>query len=281
MTEKNVALVEEGVKQKSEIKVKTLDDLLASNVKYKDLDIRKGISFPKRSKKYKFIPSARLAISGDEKEIVKIFKDAYLEKYPFKEFEDESEILKMIEDPRFYWVVFRNGNGSIIWCIGLEIQLGDKRGILHGLAFKRHYQGITDLYKLFIASMCSVLRIEKEMLSISCEVRSAHSKSQYMGKMLDFLPVAFLPNNDIFYDQEESEIIVIVYRKEALEKYRSSKTVRLPFQALKSYYYASHKMEIGSFKVKNYPRLVYRGKKIVKIQDSFVNRVEEDKLGNE
>jgi len=281
MTEKNVALVEEGVVQERKIVATTIDDLLASNVKYKDLDVRKGISFPKGSKKFKFIPSSRLAVPGDEKKIVQIFKDVYLGKYPYREFEDESEILKMIEDPSFYWVVFKNGNGSIIGCIGLELDLENKRGILHGLCFKRQYQGITDLYKLFTASFCWVLRIEKEMLSVSCEVRSAHSKSQYLGKMVGFLPVAFLPNKDIFFDKEESEIVVIVYRKKALQEYRSRKTVKLPFQALKSYYYASHKLSIESFKVKNYPNLVYRAKKIAKCKELLTKRVEEDKFGNE
>jgi len=282
MTEKNVTLVEKGIEQEIKYEVKTLNDLLASNAKYKSLDIRKGISFPKRSGKHKYLPSSQLAKPGDEKEIAQIFKEIYNEAYPFREFEDESEILKMIEDPFFYWVVFRNGSGSIIGCIGLEIDLDNKKGILHGLVFKRQYQGLTDLYKLFTVSFCSVLRIfEKEILSVSCEVRSAHSKSQYMGKLLGFLPVAFLPNKDIFYDKEESEIIVIAYREEVLKKYRSQKTVKIPFQVLKSYYYASHKLGIGSFKVKNFPNLVYKEKKVIKYRDMFMRRIEEDKFGNE
>lgn len=280
MTEKNVAVVEEGVKREIKVGVRTLDDLLALNAKYKDLDIREGISFPKQSKKFKFIPSSRVAILGDEREIVNIFKEVYLGKYPYREFEDESEILKMIEDPNFYWIVFKNGNGSIIGCIGLEVERENNRGILHGLAFKKEYQGITDLYKLFTASLCSVLNIEKDMLSVSCEVRSAHSKTQYLGKVLGFLPVAFLPNKDIFFDRQESEIIVIIYREKALKELRSPKTVKLPFQALRSYYYASNKLDIGSFKVKNYPNIVYREKKIAKNRELFIKRAEADKFGN-
>ena len=282
MIEKNVTLIGKGVDQETEIKILTFSDLLASNVKYKDLDIREGISFPKRSGKHKYIPSSRLARPGDEKEIVQIFKEIYLGKYPFREFEDESEVLKMIEDPNFLWVVFRNGSGAIIGCIALELDLDNKRGILHGLVFRRQYQGLTDLYKLFTASFCSALRIyKKDILSVSCEVRSAHTTSQYMGKLLGFLPVAFLPNKDIFFNKEESEIIVIVYSEEALSKYRCTKTVKVPYQVLKSYYYASHKLGIGFFKVRNDPNLVFKDKKIAKIRSLFVKRVEEDKFGNE
>jgi len=282
MTQKNVTLVGKDVDQEIEVKVITFNDLLASNAKYKDLDIRKGISFPKKSGKHKYIPFSKLAQPGDEKEIVEIFKEIYLGEYPFREFEDESEVLKMIEDPYFLWVVFRNGSGAIIGCIALEIELESKRGILHGLVFKRQYQGLTDLYKLFTASFCSALRIyEKEILSVSCEVRSAHTTSQYMGKLLGFLPIAFLPNKDIFFKKEESEIIVIAYNEEALNKYRSTKTVKVPFQVLKSYYYASHRLGIGSFKVRNDPNLTFKDKKIVKNRSLFVKRVEEDKFGNE
>jgi hypothetical protein len=283
MTEKNLSLLERKKAEKKKFKIKTLNDFLVSNKKYENLDVRKGISFPKRSKNEKIVPSAQLAIPGDEKGIVSVFKDVYLGAYPFREFEDESEILKMIEDPYFYWAVFRNNSNAIIGCIGLEIDLENKSGILHGLVFKRQFQGLTSLYKLFTASLCSVLRIIKnDILSVSCEVRSAHSITQHMGKILGFLPVAFLPNKDIFFEKEESEIIVIVYYEDALEKYRSLKTVKFPFQVLKSYNYAVQKLGIlGPFKVKNYLKLAYKEKKLNKCRKCFTTRVDKDKFDNE
>jgi hypothetical protein len=283
MTEKNLVLLEKEKVEKKKVKFRTLNDFLSSNKKYNDLDVRKGISFPKRSKNKKFIPSAKLAIPGDEKDIVSVFKDMYRGAYPFREFEEEKEVLKMIEDPYFYWAVFRNSSNAVIGCIGLEIDLENKSGVLHGLVFKRQYQGITSLYKLFTASFCSILRISKnDILSISCEVRSAHSKTQYMGKILGFLPVAFLPNKDIFFEKEESEIIVIVYYEDALEKYRSPKTAKFPFQVLKSYNYAVQKFGIlGAFKVKNYLSLEYKEKKVSKCRKYFTKRVDKDKFDNE
>ena len=259
--------MEKEIIQKQEVKRKTINGYLESNAKYKALDLREGISLLKKSKKHKIVPSSWIAKSGDEKEITQIFKEIYNEGYPFKEFESESEILKMIEDPSFHWLVFRNSFGSIMGCIGLEIDHDNKRGIFHGLVFKRMYQGFTDFTKLFTASFCSLARIfEKEILSFSCEVRSAHSKTQFMGKYLGLLPIAFLPNKDVFFDKEESEILIISYREEALIKYRSPKTVKIPWQVLKSYHFASDKLNIGSFKVKNYPNLVYKEKKSFKVQ---------------
>lgn len=279
MTEKNLSLLERKEVEKKKIKVRTLNDFLDSNKKYKNLDVRKGISFPKRSETEKIVPSAQLAIPGDEKGIVSVFKDVYLGAYPFKEFEDENEILKMIEDLQ----VFRNSSKAIIGCIGLEVDLENKSGILHGLVFKRQFQGITSLYKLFTASLCSVLRIIKnDILSVSCEVRSAHSKTQYMGKILGFLPIAFLPNKDIFFEKEESEIIVIVYYEDAMGRYRSPKTAKFPFQVLKSYNYAVQKLGIlGPFKVKNYLNLAYKEKKLSKCRNNFTTRVVKDKFDNE
>jgi hypothetical protein len=281
MTEKNLALLEKEKIEKRKFKIRTLNDFLSSNKKYNDLDIRKGISFPKRSKKEKIVPSAQLAIPGDEKDIVSVFKDVYRGVYPFREFEDESEVLKMIEDPYFYWAVFRNSSNAVIGCIGLEIDLENKSGILHGLVFKR--QGLTNLYKLFTASLCSALRIIKnDILSVSCEIRSAHSKSQYMSEIMGYLPVAFLPNKDIFFEKEESEIIIISYYEEALGKYRSPKTVKFPRQVLKSYNFAVQKLGIlGPFKVKNYPNLVYKEKKVSICRKYFTKRTEKDKFDNE
>jgi hypothetical protein len=283
MTEKNLALLGKEELKEKKVKVRTLDDFLSSNEKFKDLDIRKGISFPKRSKNEKIVPSAQLALPGDEKGIVSVFRDVYRGSYPFREFEEESEVLKMIEDPCFNWAVFRDGSNAIIGCIGLEVDLDNKSGILHGLVFKRKFQGITNLYKLLTASLCSVLRILKnDILSVSCELRSAHSKTQYISKIIGFLPIGFLPNKDIFFEKEESEIIVVVYYQDALEKYRSLKTAKFPFQVLKSYNYAVQKLGIlGPFKVKNYLKLGYKEKKLSKCRKNFTIRAVKDKFDNE
>jgi hypothetical protein len=50
MTEKNLVLLEKEKVEKKKVKFRTLNDFLSSNKKYNDLDVRKGISFPKRSK---------------------------------------------------------------------------------------------------------------------------------------------------------------------------------------------------------------------------------------
>jgi hypothetical protein len=90
-----------------------------------------------------------------------------------------------------------------------------------------------------------------------------------------------LPNKDIFYNKEESEIVVITYKEEALKTYRSTKTVKVPFQVLKSYSYSSRKLGIGTYKVRNDPNLVFESNEIAMKRNLFTLRIEEDKFGNE
>jgi hypothetical protein len=67
-----------------------------------------------------------------------------------------------------------------------------------------------------------------------------------------------------------------------LEKYRSPKTAKFPFQVLKSYNYAVQKLGIlGPFKVKNYLKLTYKEKKLSACRKRLTARVDKDKFDNE
>jgi len=271
-------------KEESKIKkpVNTIKTFLRTYEKYKDLDLQKGISFPKRVKNQKVIPSIQIATFEEAIEISQIFKDVYNNTYSYKELEDEKAIQDMIKDPNFYWIVFKINLNKIIGCIGFHIDLDNKIGTFHGLVFKQEYQGSTDLVELLIACLYSILNIyEKKILIWSCEIRSAHVKSQHSAKFLQLLPIAFLPNKDLFYNIEESEILYVLYDDDALKQYRSPKIPIIPHQVLNSYIYTVRKFNIGSPVVKNVPALEYNEKEINKYKNYLIEKIEKDKYGNE
>jgi len=266
----------------SEERITTINDYLKSHPEFKDLNLLKGISFPKSSKDQKIIPSIQLATLEDAKDISQIFKEVYLETYSYKELEDENEIHRMIIDPNFYWIVFKINSTMIIGCIGFQVDLDNKSGSFHGLVFKKKYQGLTGLVDLLIACLYSILKIyEKKVLVWSCEIRSAHTKSQYSARVLNLQPIAFLPNKDFFFNREESEILYVLYDEDVLTQYRSPEIPVIPHQVLNSYAYSLKKYHIGNPIIDNSSNLNFNKKEIDKIKKRFFSRAEKDKYGNE
>lgn len=266
----------------SEKKIATVNDYLKSYPEFKDLDLYKGISFPKGIKDQKFVPSIQLASMEDAEEISQIFKKVYLGTYSYKELEDEKEIQRMILDPNFYWIVFKLNSTKIIGCIGFHIDLENKSGTFHGLVFKKKYQGLTDLVDLLIACLYSILKIyEKKILVWSCEIRSAHTKSQYSAMFLNLQPIAFLPNKDLFYNREESEILYVLYDEDALDLYRSPEFPVIHHQILNSYAYSLKKFHIGNPIIDNSFDLIFDKQEINSLNERFISKTEKDRYGNE
>lgn len=260
--------------------VRTIEDFLYSFPKFRDLDLHKGISFHSKSGR-KIKPSIQLAKPSEAKEITQIFKEVYRGSYPYKELEDEIEVQKMIRDPDFHWIVFKINADEIIGCTAFHVDIENKSGTFHGFAIKRKNQGLTDLVKLSNACLYSILKLYKnKVLLWYCEVRSAHTKSQYMGRFLGLDPIAFLPNKDIFFNREESEFIYIMYDKEALQKYRSKETPKIPHQVLKCYHYAFKKYNLVIPIIKN-PELKLNESKVREIKNRLIKSVEKDRFGNE
>lgn len=266
----------------SEKKIATVNDYLKSYPEFKDLDLFKGISFQKGTKDQKTVPSIQLASTDDAKEISNIFKEVYLGTYSYKELEDEKEIQRMIGDPNFYWIVFKLNSIKIIGCIGFHVDLERKSGTFHGLVFKKEYQGLTDLVDLLIACLYSILKIyEKKILVWSCEIRSAHTKSQYSAMFLNLQPIAFLPNKDLFFNREESEILYVLYDEDALDLYRTPEFPVIHHQILNSYAYSLKKFHIGNPIIDNSFDLVFDEEEKRSFNKRFLSRFEKDKYGNE
>lgn len=281
VSKNNSILKEESSNEKQCIHIQ---DFLDKHKKYKNLDLDKGISILKKStsKNQKLKPSIQIAQPNEAKEISEIFKQTYNGTYPYKELESEIEIKKMIHDPNFYWLVFKVNCNSIVGCIGFDIDHNSKSAAFHGLAVKKEFQGLTDLFKLLLAGYYSILyKFEKKIMSWSCEIRSAHNKTQFLSIYIDLAPIAFFPNKDLFFNRSESEFLFIIYDNDALGKFRCKEKPKIIYPVLNCYAYTAKKFRIGLPQVSKYQKLNYNKSELEKIKSNLLKKVEKDKIGNE
>ena len=278
--ELDLSLFPEGSLERNFI---TIKDFLNLNNKYNHFNLDVGINFSdiRDHSSKKILPSIYLAVPEDADEIASLFKEVYKGTYSYKELEDPNEIRKIIKDPNFNWIVFKNEN-RIIGCIAFHIDRANKSGKVQGLVVKEDYRDLTNISKL-VKVCCYVIlkKYEHQIFYWSCEIRTAHTKVQYMARISGLLPVAFLPKKDLFFRKEEGEFIYIIYNDKALNSLRSRKQPEIIFPILQNYIYAFSKYHIGLPKLVPNDTMQYNKEKLKTLKNNLKRKVIKDKLGNE
>ena len=273
--------MEEEVKQRKPLI--TIQDFLRTNARFQHLNLKTGITFKKRSrsKAEKIIPIVQIAKPSDAQIISEIFRQVYRNTYPYKEMEDPQEIRKMIEDPDYTWMVFKKNKNEIIGCVALKFDASSKSMYLHGFAMKEEYQGMTSLPKLVVAGWTVALkRYEKKALIWYGEARSAHSKSQFLSDLLGLKPIAFFPKKDLFFNREESEILLILYDEALITQYRKNEKPKIIPRILKYYTYALMRYDLEFPEIVAHRNTKFDDEQITSIKRNLVYQEEIDNLGN-
>ncbi|NVM43656.1 MAG: hypothetical protein HWN79_01975 [Candidatus Lokiarchaeota archaeon] len=261
----------------------TIQDFLSKYAKYQNLSLEDGITFPKkpRSKEQKVTPTVQIAKPEEAQIISEIFKQVYQNTYPYKEMESPGEIQKMIEEPDYLWMLFKINGNEVIGCVALKFEASVKSMYLHGFAMKKEYQGTTSLPKLVMAGWTVALKkYEKKALIWFGEARSAHSKSQFLSDLLGLKPIAFFPKKDIFFNQEESELLLILYDEDLITKYRSKKTPKIIPRILKYYSYVLQRYQLGFPEVFDHVKLEFDDIRTKTIKQNLIYQEENDNMGN-
>ena len=129
----------------------TLEDILNSYPYLKEIDLENGYEFVNSMSKGKIIPSLKFATEEDAEEITQIFKEVYENTYPYKKMESVSEILNMIRDPNYYWIIFKIKPDIKVGCIGIHLDFERKIANLFGFAFRKRYRQNIDIGTACIA----------------------------------------------------------------------------------------------------------------------------------
>jgi len=262
----------------------TLEDILNSYPYLKEIDLENGYEFVNSMSKGKIIPSLKFATEEDAEEITQIFKEVYENTYPYKKMESASEILNMIRDPNYYWIIFKIKPDIKVGCIGIHLDFERKIANLFGFAFRKRYRQNIDIGTACIACIFApVYKFRDKILIWYGEARSSLSSAQYLFRLAGFLPAAFLPNKDIFYNHPESEFLVVIYDKNTLFNYRSSRKPELISQAIFCYFYAFQKYNLELPTIKNYENLESKlnNNEIAYKKTQLTRKIERDEFCNE
>jgi len=262
----------------------TIESLINSYPYYKEIDLVQGHEFTQPLGKAKVIPSIKFATEEDAEEITKVFKEAYDNSYPYKKLETVSEILSMIRDPNYYWILFKLKPNIIIGCIGAHLDFEQKKANLFGFAFRKEFQQKVDIGTASIACMVAPIhKLRHRILIWYGEARSSFSSIQYLTNLVGLRPIGFLPNKDIFFNHPESEFLLIMYDRNVLLNYRSSKKPELISQAIFCYFYTFQKYNLELPNIKNYNNIEseLNNSEIVYKKSQLLRKVERDEFENE
>lgn len=191
-------------------------------------------------------PIIEIAQPEDAHEISLIFKEIYQGTYPYKRMEHSSSIADMIKDPNYYWFLFKLDSGEIVGAFGSHLEFEAKRGFLFGFVIKKGYHKIIDIFKAFIG--CTLFlwkKFQQEIFLWYGEMRTNETSSQFFTSIVGMKPVAFYPNKDLFFNKEESDILQVIYNREALTTLRKKERPKIIRQALNSYAYVNKRFHLG------------------------------------
>ncbi|TFF97455.1 MAG: hypothetical protein EU547_04265 [Promethearchaeota archaeon] len=209
------------------IKPKFIQDFLEPFKNHIPTDLTKEFRLDIRIRKKdnkKYNPFLRLAKPEEAKDIACIVKDDYEGTYPYKEMEDPEEIKRMIESGKYKFILFLTEEGEIIGSTCFVVDLKEKKGYLRSLVVKKDWIGILDAKKAYMVACLVVWNVFKNKISLWwAETRTADAKTQYITRECGLRPIAWFPNKDIFYNKIESDLLIIAYNKDRIEKNRSNK----------------------------------------------------------
>lgn len=233
-------------------------------------------------KSEKICPIIELAKLEDAKEIAAIFKEIYRENYPYKEMEDVKSLQDMILHPNKHWFLFKLCSKEIVGCFGADLDLNEKKAFLHGFNIKRQYQKTIDIFKAFIACIIFLWREYKDKVFIWYgEMRTNEAISQFFTSLVGMKPIAFLPNKDIFSNNKvESDILHIIFNRDALNKLRFEGKPKVIRQVLNCYSYSNNRFPIGVPQVEN-PNILLNKDLMKKMKSLIDISTQEDSFGNQ
>ncbi|MBY9005234.1 MAG: hypothetical protein KGD63_00565 [Candidatus Lokiarchaeota archaeon] len=254
-------------------KFTTIDDFIEKYHYISLANIRNGISLDFSlglgNRSCKIIPILQLATPKHANIISNLFKDVYNGSYPYKQMEDKKQIENMIKSENYLWFVFKTKENQYVGCIGIELNFDIKKGYIFGLVIKKQFQGILDTFTIWLLFIYYIWFSYKNIILIwTSEIRTFIKKIQFATSLIGLIPIAFLPNKDIFNNKVESEFLNIIYDKKVFNRYRSKRTINIIKEVVFYFEYSKKKYNLESPKIEN-PKLNLDKKKILKLKDKI------------
>ncbi|MFO7795401.1 MAG: hypothetical protein ACQERB_10910 [Promethearchaeati archaeon] len=256
----------------NEIKPNFIHDFLNSFKNYISTDLTKEFRLNVKIRKKetnKYNPFLRLAKLEEAKDIAYIVKDDYEGTYPYKEMEDPHEIKRMIKSDKYKFIVFLNEESEIIGSTCFVLDLQEKKGYLRSLVVRKNWIGRLDAKKAYITACLMVWNVyKKKILLWWAETRTADAKAQYITRECSLRPIAWFPNKDIFYNKIESDLLIIAYNKERIEKYRSKKLPEIIPSVFGCYSYSKINYNLETPRLIE-PKLIFDRENLLRLENQI------------
>jgi len=234
---------------------KNVDKFLKSFRNIIDLDIQRGIRLDfviEKSKTDKLVPILKIASPEDAGEIVEICKNTYEGTYPYKEFEDESQIREMINSNNYNFILFKDELNNNLGCFMCNLNFKEKKGYMGAFMVKKEYQGKIDIVKSIMGSYIWMWNTYKNSIALwYCENRTAHATAQYITSVCGIRTVAILPNKDIFFFKVESDVLGVIYSEDTLRKMRKKDFPKIIPEISNCFQYSNNKFDLGPIEFNN------------------------------
>ncbi len=262
-----------------------IDDFLTFFKPMENLDLHNGTSFNIELKnddlRLKINPILIYAKIKDASNIAQLFKEGYEGTYPYKEYEEEQEIKKMISSGKYKFVLFKTKLNEIIGTVKFLLDFKAKRGYSGGLVVKKKYRGKIDMVKAYVGSLVLVWSTYKNEVGLWYgEARTAHSNVQYLSALCSAKPIGFYPNKDVFLNKTESDLMLITYNQDTLKKNRRKNVPRILPEIVNCFLYSDNRYDLGSFELTN-PKLHLDHVKLTDLQNMIIRSVKKHEFGYE
>lgn len=235
-----------------------------------------------RSNKQRINPLIRKATPEDIEEIIFIYKDIYDNTYPYKEMEDKEEIKNMLNSSNVEWLIFETLDHEIVGCFTFILDFKKKLGNIRGFNLKKKYLGKLDIMKMAMGSIIAMYKkYYDQIYRWYGECRTAHSKSQYFLSALGFRPIGFYPCKDVFYNEVESDLLIMSYDERSLTTMRSKEIPKILPEVLNGFFYSNKLYNLGHCRIEYPDNLGLNWQKINRLQKNLEKEVIKDRFGYE
>ena len=208
----------------------------------------------KKMKNKKKLPSfLDIAEPRDAEKIAGLFQEEYNGTYPYKNLSDVDSLQEIIEDENNKWLTIKVDNNKIIGCVALDLFPSQKKALHHGFLLKSSYRHKIDTYRAFLGSTLYYWKTYCDQINIWYgEIRTYSSVMQFGSLVVGLKPIGFFPNKDIFFNNVESDILVVTYNKNTISNQRDSLSPKIIREATKCFDYTRKRFpEIGFVPVSN------------------------------
>jgi len=252
---------------------------------YKDysLDLGTGTKFhitiDRLYPREKINPILKLAHEDDAKEIAQICEEVYEGTYPYKEIENEEAIKEMIKSPQHQFILFKLKNSKNAGCFRFSLDFDNKKGYMGGFMVRKKYQGRLDVVKAIMGSFIWIWgKYQNKILVWYCENRTAHASSQYITAVCGVHTVAIFPNKDIFFNEIESDVMGVIYAKNALYELRKKAIPSIINEVEEIYNYVDKIYSLGNVSIESH-KIELDINKITQLFSSFRREKNQNNFG--